>query len=112
MLVELRHAGTESLINRVSLIEPPHPGSWFELDGVSYMVMQRQHRYSLKGGKYKISAIALFVKLQKQPPDAVAWRHGWVIGDPTCRFNAQSPLLRCVVWPDGPCHHCSHYQTR
>jgi hypothetical protein len=33
------------------------------------------------------------------------------IGDPTCRYNALSPLLRCAVKPSGPCR-CQHYQAR
>ena len=112
MLVELRDAASGILVNRIQLDEPPHPGSWLELDGSSYLIMQRQHRYSLKGGTYQLSSIALVVKPQSRPLDAIAWRHGWVIGDPACRFNALSPLLRCVVWPDGPCDQCSHFEAR
>jgi hypothetical protein len=37
---------------------------------------------------------------------------GYIIGDFTCRFNARSSYLRCAVNPSGPCHDCSHYQTR
>ena len=112
MLVELRNSGSETLLDRILLDDPPYPGSWFEWDGSSYLVMQRQHRYALKHGKYEIAAITLFVKSQLQPLDARVWRHGWVIGDPMCRFNALSPLLRCVVWPDGPCDQCSHHEPR
>ena len=112
MLVELIDAGSGTLLNRIQLDDPPHPGSWFELDGTSFLIMQRQHRYSLKGGTYQLSTIALVVKPQSRPSDAKSWRHGSVIGDPTCRFNALSPLLRCVVWPDGPCDQCSHFEVR
>ena len=47
MLVELRDAASGILVNRIQLDDPPHPGSWLELDGSSYLIMQRQHRYSL-----------------------------------------------------------------
>ena len=104
MLVELRDAGSGTLLNRIQLDDPPHPGSWFEWDGTSFLIMQRQHRYSLKGGTYQLSTIALVVKPQSRPSDAKSWRHGWVIGDPTCRFNALSPLLRCAV---GIATHCT-----
>ena len=112
MLVELIDAGSGALLNRIQLDDPHHPGSWFEWDGTSFLIMQRQHRYSLKGGTYQLSTIALVVKPQSRPSDAKSWRHGWVIGDPTCRFNALSPLLRCAVWPDGPCDQCSHFEVR
>ncbi|MGQ9836849.1 MAG: DUF6464 family protein [Cyanobacteriota bacterium] len=32
------------------------------------------------------------------------------IGDPTCRYNAHSPELRCAVNPHGPCEGCPHYE--
>ena len=56
--------------------------------------------------------MALDVKLEQRPADARAWQGGWVIGDPSCRFNALSPLLRCAVLPEGPCASCGAYQPR
>ncbi len=41
----------------------------------------------------------------------VASPPGW-IGDPTCRYNALSPELRCAVNPYGPCEGCPHYEPR
>jgi hypothetical protein len=35
---------------------------------------------------------------------------GWVIGDPSCRYNARSGELRCAVNPIGPCVDCSSYE--
>ncbi len=32
------------------------------------------------------------------------------IGDPSCRYNAHSPELRCAVNPCGPCEGCVHYE--
>ena len=34
------------------------------------------------------------------------------IGDPTWRYNAHSPELRCAVNPHGPCEGCPHYEPR
>jgi hypothetical protein len=51
------------------------------------------------------------VKAQKQPADARWWQGRWVIGDPGCRYNARSPLLRCAVLPEGPCERCAHHTT-
>ena len=112
MLVELRQSGSDVLLDRLQLDVPPHPGRWVELNGRSYLVMQRRHRYPLRNGRYEIGSVALVVKPQIRPVDAKAWRHVWVIGDPDCRFNAHSPLLRCAVWPDGPCHECQHRESR
>ena len=34
------------------------------------------------------------------------------IGDPSCRFNARSPYIRCAVNPCGPCENCSQYEPK
>ena len=112
MLVEIRHVGSDQLINRVDLDDPPQPGRWLLLKQESFPVLQRRHRYALRNGRYVISSVGLIVKPQVRPADATPWRHGWVIGDPNCRFNARSPLLRCAVWPEGPCDSCSHRELR
>lgn len=109
MRVELRQAGSHQLIERLELEEVPHPGRWLEVAGRSYLVLQRHHRYQLRAGRYELSSIALQVKPQKRPADARLWQGSWVIGDPSCRFNARTPLLRCAVLPEGPCSHCCHY---
>jgi hypothetical protein len=112
MLVELRQAGSERLLDRLELEDAPHPGRWFEHGHESYLVLQRRHRYALRSGRYQLASVVLLVKQQRQPVDAQRYRHGWVIGDPSCRFNALNPLLRCAVLPDGPCESCLHYQSR
>ncbi|MBV9387961.1 MAG: hypothetical protein JOZ78_16180 [Chroococcidiopsidaceae cyanobacterium CP_BM_ER_R8_30] len=37
---------------------------------------------------------------------------GYLIGDISCRFNAQSGYLRCAVNPKGPCQDCHYYEPR
>ena len=39
MLVEIRHVGSDQLINRVDLEDPPHPGRWLLLKQESFLVM-------------------------------------------------------------------------
>ncbi len=112
MIVELRQSVSLVLLARMESTDPPTPGQWFLHDHVSYLVMQRRHRYKLHSGRYELSLIVLHVKAQKQPADAHIVGHGWVIGDSDCRFNALSPLLRCAVLPDGPCDRCVHREAR
>ncbi|MGK7876144.1 MAG: DUF6464 family protein [Xenococcaceae cyanobacterium] len=38
--------------------------------------------------------------------------HSDFIGDPSCRFNARSPYIRCAVNPCGPCENCPHYEPK
>ena len=111
MLVEIRQTGSEQLLDRVELDEPPSPGRWFLHDDNSFLVMQRRHRYRLQSGRYQLSSVVLMVKPQSRPDDARWFQHGWVIGDPACRFNARSPLMRCAVIPEGPCERCSHWSA-
>lgn len=37
---------------------------------------------------------------------------GYLIGDISCKFNAQSAYIRCAVNPDGPCNACRHYEPK
>lgn len=113
MEVQLRQAGSGELLHNVSvdsLDQVPQPGRWFVIEAGSYLVMQRSHRYQLRHGRYELSAITLLVKAEVRPTDARWWNGGWVIGDPSCRYNARSPLLRCAVLPDGPCDRCWHHE--
>lgn len=90
----------------------PEPGLWLDWGFGSFLVLLRRHRYSLRGGRYRLSSIALDVKQQMQPPDSTWWNGQWVIGNPDCFFNAHSPLLRCAVLPEGPCTKCEHFKER
>lgn len=113
MRVELRQSGSNQLLDLLEvadLVEVPQPGRWFDAAGQSFLVLQRSHRYRFRAGRYQLAVVALQVRRQRQPVDAHIWRRQWVIGDPACRFNARSPLLRCAVLPDGPCARCSHFE--
>lgn len=115
MDVELRLSGSDRLLARIELGELhsiPQPGVWMHWESRAYLVLQRRHRYKLRQGLYQLASIALEVKQQAQPEDAQWWNGQWVIGNPNCHFNARSPLLRCAVFPEGPCSTCNHYKTR
>ncbi len=86
------------------------PGAYLEIEGRFYQVLERRHRYQFRGGRYQLQHVALLVQPSKLP-DERHWLNGhWVIGDPTCTYNALSPVLRCAVNPAGPCDRCTHYQ--
>jgi hypothetical protein len=115
MRIQLRDPQSRVLLEELDLddgSDAPQPGRWLECGGRSFLVLQRSHRYRLRDGRYELVAVALDVKPQQRPADARSWKGGWVIGDPTCRFNALSPLLRCAVFPEGPCERCGSYQPR
>jgi len=113
MRVELRQIGNNLLLTTIdveSLGEVPQPGRWLLVENQSFLVLQRSHRYQLRAGLYKLACVSLQVKAEAQPHDARWWNNQWVIGDPSCHFNARSPLLRCAVFPDGPCDRCTHFK--
>jgi hypothetical protein len=112
MRVELRQIASDQLLDAMeveALADVPQPGRWLEHEGRSFLVLQRRHRYRLRNGRYDLASVALQVKVEDRPADARPWGAGWVIGDPHCRFNARSPLLRCAVLPAGPCERCAHF---
>ena len=68
MAVELRQAGSEHVLHRLMLEDVPQPGRWLEVEGLSYLVLQRRHRYRLRGGRYQLSGVALMVKRRSNQP--------------------------------------------
>ena len=113
MRIELRQIDSDRLIEALEvgeLADVPHPGRWLAVGKKSFLVLQRRHRYRLRNGRYELATVALQVKAQSKPADAHWWNGRWVIGDPSCAYNARTPLLRCAVLPAGPCERCAHYK--
>ena len=93
-------------LGRVHLDWNPQPGNYLDLQGQTYAVIERRHRYQLKFGRYCLHTISLYVQSAKRPEEK-SWVEGrWVVGDASCTYNARSELLRCAVNPDGPCQGC------
>lgn len=115
MPVEVLSSESGQLIARIEVPSGqavPQPGLWLDWGFGPCLVLLRRHRYSYRAGRYELRTITLEVKQQGQPPDSEWWNGQWVIGNPNCFFNARSPLLRCAVFPEGPCTTCSHFQER
>ncbi|MBW4580531.1 MAG: hypothetical protein KME42_13280 [Tildeniella nuda ZEHNDER 1965/U140] len=89
----------------------PQPGACLEVDGQTYLVLERRHHYQLRSGRYQLHTIALYVQTCDAPTEGSLLDGRWVIGDHTCLYNARSELLRCAVNPSGPCDRCAHYQA-
>ncbi|PLZ84756.1 hypothetical protein CEN44_23920 [Fischerella muscicola CCMEE 5323] len=97
-------------LGSVKLDWTPQPGNYLELEGKTYAVLERRHRYQLKSGRYRLHKIALYVQSAKRPEEK-SWLDGrWIIGNPSCRYNARSEIIRCAVNPEGPCESCRYYE--
>ena len=88
----------------------PQPGAYLDLEGKTYAVLERRHRYQFKSGKYRLEKVALYVQSAQRPSERSLIDGRWIIGDATCRFSAQSELVRCAVNPSGPCEGCRFYE--
>lgn len=97
-------------LGSVRLDWTPQPGNYLDLEGKTYAVLERRHRYQLKAGRYCLQKIALYVQSAKQPSERSLFEGRWVIGDANCRYNAHSEIIRCAVNPDGPCMNCRLYE--
>ncbi|MCP6762872.1 MAG: DUF6464 family protein [Fischerella sp. CENA71] len=88
----------------------PQPGNYLDLEGKTYAVLERRHRYQLKSGRYRLYKIALYVQSAKRPEEK-SWLNGrWIVGNANCRYNAHSEIIRCAVNPEGPCESCRYYE--
>lgn len=54
----------------------------------------RQNIISMEGDRYYLEGV------------------GYLIGDISCKFNAQSGYIRCAVNPSGPCENCRYYEKQ
>ncbi len=107
---ELYLVHPKQLLGLVHLETAPQPGTFLTHAGATYAVLERRHRYQLRSGRYQLHKIALYLQAVPQQAESEFIPQAWSIGDRSCRFNAQSPLLRCAVNPCGPCQGCADYQ--
>lgn len=117
------HLSRDSLPTEVILTQPrqslgnmnldwtPQPGDYLEIQGQTYIILERRHRYQLKSGCYHLHKIALYVQSAESPQERSLMNGRWVLGDVNCRFNAHSELVRCAVNPQGPCNQCRFYES-
>ncbi|WP_320676889.1 DUF6464 family protein [Prochlorococcus sp. MIT 1300] len=111
-LLYLVNSSSEVLIDKIFLENTPYPGCWIQNNGKSYLILEQRHLYTLLNGKYTLSTVKLLVKEQSVPKDATLYDDYWVIGNPDCKYNARSPLLRCAINPQGDCNACAHLLLR
>ncbi|HIK05771.1 MAG TPA: hypothetical protein IGS40_13845 [Trichormus sp. M33_DOE_039] len=98
-------------LGKVTLDWTPQPGNYLDLEGKTYAVLERRHRYQFKSGRYRLQNIALYVQSAQRPAEKSLVAGRWVVGDATCRYNAHSEIIRCAVNPNGPCESCRFYET-
>ena len=97
-------------LGNIKLDWTPQPGNYLDIEGKTYAVLERRHRYQLRSGRYQLQKIALYVQSAPEPTEQSLVNGHWVLGDANCRFNAHSELLRCAVNPEGPCDRCRFYE--
>ncbi len=99
----------DRVLGQMVLEGNPQPGQCIEVDGIFYRILERRHCYHLKKGKYHLhKAVLRLQPLEHQ--DLHLWQGQWVIGNPECKYNARSELLRCAVNPNGVCSSCPHFE--
>jgi Family of unknown function (DUF6464) len=102
----------ERTIGKLHLDWNPQPGAYLDLEGKTYTVLERCHRYQFRFGKYRLHKIALYVQSANRPEELTLINGQWVVGNIQCRYNARSELIRCAVNPDGPCEGCRFYERQ
>ncbi|UBF25839.1 DUF6464 family protein [Kovacikia minuta CCNUW1] len=99
-------------LGNIRLDWTPQPGAYLDLQGQTYAVLERCHRYQLRAGRYRLHKVSLYVQSAERPLEK-SWVDGrWVVGEASCRFSARSELIRCAVNPAGPCEGCRYYERQ
>lgn len=107
---ELILTETRRSLGKISLDWMPQPGNYLDVEGKTYAVLERHHHYQYKVGGYCLQKVSLYVKTAQRPTERSLVAGRWVIGDASCRNNANSEILRCAVNPEGPCANCRFYE--
>jgi len=97
-------------LGSVQLDWTPQPGNYLDLEGQTYAVLERRHRYQLRSGRYRLQKIDLYVQSAVRPTEKSLVEGRWVVGDASCRYSARSEIIRCAVNPKGPCASCGFYE--
>ena len=97
-------------LGNIQLDWTPQPGAYLDLEGETYAVLERRHRYQLRSGRYRLHQISLYVQPAQPPLEKSLVDGRWVVGEANCRFNARSELIRCAVNPAGPCSGCRSFE--
>ncbi len=83
---------------------------------ISLWVIRKTHlqtRSQLRQAALNLSGARVRQNLQPHESDRYYLEGvGYLIGDISCKFNAQSGYIRCAINPSGPCQSCRHYETR
>jgi len=90
-------------LETLSMAEIPHPGQYLYLGDTPFTVLEKRHSYHLRNGRYQLHAIRIVVR-----PGIPSQG----LGNVSCLYHAQSPLLRCALHPLGPCENCPDYRPK
>ena len=108
---EVRTLHPESTLGKIYLDGMPQPGNYIDLEGKTYMILERRHRYQLRRGKYNLFKILGYVQLVPENVEKNFVNGRWIIGDGSCKYNAGSEIIRCAVNPHGPCEGCRFWEA-
>jgi hypothetical protein len=107
---EVRILHPETTLGKIYLDWMPQPGNHIDLDGKTYVILERRHRYQLRRGKYNLFTILVYVQLAPENLEKSFVNGRWIIGDGSCKYNAGSEIIRCAVNPQGPCEGCRFWE--
>ena len=108
---EVRTLHPESALGKIYLDWMPQPGNYIDLEGKTYVILERRHRYQLRRGKYNLFRILVYVQLAPENLEKSLVNGRWIIGDGSCKYNASSEIIRCAVNPHGPCEGCRFWEA-
>jgi len=109
---EVRTIHPDASLGKIHLDWMPQPGNYIDIAGETYTILERRHRYQLRGGRYNLANILVYVQRSPEKLERSLVNDRWIIGDDSCRYNAISEILRCAVNPHGPCQGCNFWEEK
>ncbi|MDJ0731435.1 MAG: DUF6464 family protein [Crocosphaera sp.] len=112
ILTEVILSHNHQSLGKLKLDWNPKKGTYLELEGETYSILEYHHHYQYKVGGYQLTKTSLYVQkiLDIQEKSLVNGR--WILGDINCRFNANSEIVTCAVNPQGYCKNCQFFEPK
>lgn len=82
---------------------------WRLIDRKAKQIRQANHRRNRLIRRRGISEISFSIRNYNDEGEMPPRNY---LGEPSCRFNAHSPYIRCAVNPMGPCQDCLSYEPK
>ena len=112
ILTEVILSHNNQSLGKMELDWNPKKGSYLDLEGETYTILEYHHHYQYQVSGYQLKKISLYVQKISKIQEKTLINDRWILGDLNCRFNAHSEIVTCAVNPQGDYKNCNFFEPK